>query len=463
MSGGREKHQRGDQGGAAADRLVAIDVLRAVAIIWVVLFHLWGDIKYFPAAPADYYDRLGDKLSGGAPLLEITTAFTDLLLRLGFQGVPLFMMLSGVSLTVTAYRGGDALRWPRFLWQRFRKLMVPYWFGVALTYGVMAAIAWRQDIVGGGPFTERFQHGVTISGLSVVAVDWDVVIASVALVPRLTGLSNFFAPQLALWFVGLLAQYYLLFPVLFFFMKRAGVVVFLAVTAAITVATNLWVVDQYGVPELKFWLVTGWAPFRMIEFTLGMAAGWLIASPERKSVLALARNPLVVISTIALGVVVHTWGGILIGDPTRGYWQAIALPLSTLGLAMIVMPLLVKPSSRVELTAPVRAIATLGMMSYAILIVNECMRLVASQVRIENPSDEVWWTFVVAVYVPVTVIIAWPVAHLLGLMPRRAPQPVRIAARELQDEPLRTLAPAPQIAAGPVPQPPLVATVRQRS
>jgi hypothetical protein len=208
----------------------------------------------------------------------------------------------------------------------------------------------------------------------------------------------------------------------------------------------------------------------MIEFTLGMAIGWLVASPERARALALARNPIVVVSAFASGLAAHTCGGIFTGDPYSGYWQAVALPLSTLGLALITLPLIVRPSSRVDMTAPVRAIATFGMMSYAILIINECMRLIASQVRIENPSDEVWWTFIVAIYVPVTVIVAWPVAHVLGLMPRRAPRPIRIGARELRERRLRELAPAPR----PVPAPataqsrvataqPVVATVQQRS
>ena len=446
---------------------MGVDVLRAVAIAWVVLFHLWGDIKYFPAAPTEYYDRLGEKVTDGAPFVEIVTAFTDLLLRLGFQGVPLFMMLSGISLTVTAYRGGDALRWPRFLFQRFRKLLVPYWFGAALTYGVMAAIAWRQDLTGAGAFSDRFQNGVTISGLSVVAVDWDVVVASITLVPRLTGLENFFAPQLALWFVGLLAQYYLLFPLLFVIMKRAGVLPFLLLTTAITVAANVWIVDQYRVPELKFWLVTGWAPFRLLEFTLGMSIGWLVASPDRGRALAFVRNPMVVLSLIAGGLAVHTLGGIYIGDGHSGYWQAVALPLSTLGLALVALPLIIKPPSRIELTAPVRAIAAFGMMSYAILIINECMRLVASQVRIENPSEEVWWTFIVAIYVPVSILLAWPVAHVLGLMPRRTAAPIRIGARELHEERLRGLSPAEQSATSAqsplaaTAQPQLVATAQQ--
>jgi peptidoglycan/LPS O-acetylase OafA/YrhL len=428
----------------APSRLVGIDLLRGFAILWVVLFHLWGDIKFFPGAPSSYYSEFTDEIADGAPLIDIVTAFTDLFLRLGFQGVPLFMMLSGISLTVAAYRAGDAIKWPRFFFQRFRKLLAPYWFGVALTYGVIAAIAWRQEILGQGDFATRFQDGVTISGLSTIHIDWNVFVASVALLPRLTGLDYFFAPQLALWFVGLLAQYYVLFPLLFVIMKRIGVVPLLIVSAAITLGANLWIVDQYRVPELKFWLVTGWAPFRMFEFTFGMACGWLIASPERERALSIARHPFVILSMIALGLTAHTFGGILTGDPTTGYWQAWALPLSTLGLGLMALPLLVKPSSRVDVTLPVRAIATIGVMSYAILIMNDAMRLIASQIRIENPPDAVWWTFLVAVYVPASIALAWPAARLLGLMPSSSPKAVAVPAVALEEQRIRSLRPAPE-------------------
>ncbi len=429
-------------------RVVAIDLLRGFAILWVVLFHLWGDIKFFPAAPTGYYSAFTDQIRDGAPALDVFTSFTDLFFRLGFQGVPLFMMLSGISLTIAAYRAGDAMRWPRFLLQRGRKLLAPYWFGVALTYGVIAAIAWRQHVIGGGAFATQFQDGATISGLSTIHIDWNVVVASITLLPRLTGLDYFFAPQLALWFVGLLAQYYLLFPLLFVVMKRIGVLPMLLLTGAITVGANLWIVDQYKVPELKFWLVTGWAPFRMFEFTFGMAIGWLLASPERDRALAIARHPFVIISMLALGLTAHTFGGVLTGDPSTGYWQAVALPLSTLGLGLLALPLLVKPSSRIDVALPMRALATIGVMSYAILIVNDAMRLVASQIRIENPPDAVWWTFLVAAYVPLSVALAWPAAKVLGLMPSSAPRtraPLAVPAVVLAEQRLRSLRTAPEL------------------
>lgn len=410
---------------AGSGRFPSIDILRGFAIAWVVLFHLWGDLEFFPGVPRVYYDQLTYQVTEGRGPWAVFTSFTDLFFRDGFQGVPLFMMISGISLTIAAYRGGDTLRWPRFFAQRFRKLLVPYWAGVALTYGVIAVIAWRQVAVDGGSFSDHFTGGVTISLGSVVNVDRDVAIASITLVPRLLDARWFFAPQLALWFVGLLAQYYLLFPLLFFAMKRIGTAAFLVATFALTVGANWWVVDQYGAPEFKFWLVTGWAPFRLFEFTLGMAIGHLLVAPQAERLRYFLRHPAAIAAMLALGFAAHTAGDLLIGRWTAGYWQALALPLVTLGLGLLALPLLVKRPSRVEATVPMRALATVGVMSYALLIVNDPMRLVASQLRLEDVSDAVWWTFVVAIYVPASVALAWPLAKVLGLMPRAPHQPAQ--------------------------------------
>jgi peptidoglycan/LPS O-acetylase OafA/YrhL len=422
---------------ASRERLPSIDILRGLAILWVVLFHVWGDIEFFPGAPSDYYTQFTDEVARGEVWASFT-AFTDLLFRLGFQGVPLFMMISGISLTVAAYRADGRMDWRKFFLQRFRKLLAPYWAGVVLTYAVIAAIAWRQASMADAPFGDAFTGGVTISRYSVINVDWGVVFASFALVPRLTEEQWFFAPQLALWFVGLIAQYYLLFPLLFFVMRRVGVVAFVALTFAITVGANWWIVDRYGAPEFEFALVTGWAPFRLFEFTAGMAIGWLLAAPshERDRALALVRHPATIFLLLIAGLAAHTTGDLLIGRWTARYWQSMALPLSTLGLAMLALPLLVRRPGRVEASMLVRGLIALGIMSYTLLIVSDAMRLVASQIRVETGEGAVWWTFLVAVYVPLTVLLAWPMAHLLGLMPRVRPRPVqstterRLPARE---------------------------------
>jgi len=420
-----------DERAPAPPRLVSIDLLRAFAILWVVLFHLWGDLEYFPGVPRVYYEQLWFQVEEGRGPRAVLTSLTDLFLRKGFQGVPLFMMISGLSLTIAAYRAGDGLRWPRFMTARFRKLLVPYVAGVVLTYGVLLAIAWRVSATNGMPFEDAVGHGTTISERTFLQIDGGVIFASLALVPRLFRDEWFFAPQLALWFVGLLAQYYLLFPLLFLVMRRIGVVAFLLATFAVTVAANGWAVHEYAALELKFFLVTGWAPFRLFEFTAGMALGWLLIDPRARVWLERVRHPAVLCVSAAAGLAAMVAGDLLIGwwtfdqiiaRDTVLYWQALGLPLVTLGLALVFLPLLVRRPSRVDVTLPVRAAVTLGVMSYAVLIVNDAMRLVASQLRVEDVSAAAWWTFLVAVYVPASVAIAWPLARVLGLLPatRRA-------------------------------------------
>jgi peptidoglycan/LPS O-acetylase OafA/YrhL len=402
----------------SSGRLPAIDLLRAFAIIWVVLFHLWGDLEFFPGAPKEYYAQLGDQVADGAGLSAIGTALSDLFFRDGFQGVPLFMMISGISLTVAAYRAGDTMRWLPFFYHRFRKLMIPYWAGVVITYAVIALIAWRQSAIGTGSFGDQFTGGITISKYSLINVDWEVVRASILLFPRLLDARLFFAPQLALWFVGLLAQYYVLFPVLFWLMRRMGVMPFLLLTFAITVAANWYIIDEYYAPEFKFYLVTGWAPFRIFEFTFGMAIGWLLAAPDRHDALAFIRRPQTIIAALVLGFAAHTAGDLLIGRWEARYWQSLALPLVTLGLGLMFLPFLAKEPSCAERSLPAQALALVGVMSYAILIINDPLRLVLSQMRVEEVSPVVWRTSL-ALYVPVSILIAWPLSHLLGLMPSR--------------------------------------------
>jgi len=211
-------------------------------------------------------------------------------------------------------------------------------------------------------------------------------------------------------------------------MRRIGVASFLLLTFTATVVSNGVMVHEYGALELKFWLVTGWFPFRMFEFTSGMAIGWLLIAPEARGWRDVVRHPATILALLIGGFALHTAGDLLIGRWTidelvRGdnhlYLQAIALPLVTLGLAAMAVPLVVRAPSRVDVWGPVRAFAAIGVMSYAILIINDPMRLIASQLRVEDVNAAVWWTFLVAVYVPVSLLIGWPLAQVLGLMPRR--------------------------------------------
>lgn len=418
--------ETGPTGGATGDRLAAIDVLRGLAILWVVLFHLWGDIVFFPPPPSQYYDRLWTQVEHGGPW-QVFTAVTDVVFRDGYQGVPLFMLLSGVALTLAAYRSGPrrSLRqWARFSLSRFRKLLVPYWFGCAFAVGVMAVIAWVRVERHGGDFVDTFTHGVTTAKHARVVIDPGMTMAAFTIVPRLIRQHWFFAPSGALWFVVLLAQYYLLFPLLFTAMRRAGVLAVLGAALVVTLASNVALVAAEGPLELNFRFVVGLANFRIFEFVLGMAIGWMLASGRPAGLLRMLADGPAIVMNVAAGFFLHTAGDLI--DSTYGPWQGVGDTLIISGLALMALPLLV----RLRGPAPValRPVAFVGVISYAVLIVNDPLRMVASELRNEGVPAGWWWFFLV-LYVPLSVAAAWPLARVLGLLPKGrrdlAPRPGR--------------------------------------
>jgi hypothetical protein len=57
------------------------------------------------------------------------------------------------------------------------------------------------------------------------------------------------------------------------------------------------------------------------------------------------------------------------------------------------------------------------------------MRFVSSFLQYEGVPDTIWWFFIVAIYIPVGTLLAYPLAAVLGLLPRqRATSPATGAA-----------------------------------
>lgn len=50
---------------AAPSRLASIDILRGLAILWVIIFHLWIDINLVAPPPADQYRTFWARVTGG--------------------------------------------------------------------------------------------------------------------------------------------------------------------------------------------------------------------------------------------------------------------------------------------------------------------------------------------------------------------------------------------------------------
>ncbi len=396
------------------ERSIAIDVLRGVAILWVVLFHLWGlsvnGIGFGPGR-ATYYERFLDRLGEGSGIASFT-ALTDLFFRIGDDGVAVFIMLSGVSLTALVSRRGSIGSLVPFYWRRLTRLLIPYWVAWLLFIATLAALALYRTEFDGGTFSLNFQYVRFTRVMSM-----DLALSGLLLVPRGLDLARFSAGPPALWFVLLLLQFYLLFPLLYRVLQIIGPFSFAALCLGVSVAATALMIYHYGDVRLHGYVLSMWAPFRIFEFALGMSIGWLfVASPGRMLQWIGAWPRLVVF--VAIAVTAHAVGSNITDD--HGYWRAWSQPLIVVGLGGVIIAACVVAARRPGLFAnpPMRLLSWIGTISYGVLIVNESFRVVHLYLVAKGWQwTPGWWFFVVVLYVPLTVLLAYPLSVMLRLVP----------------------------------------------
>jgi peptidoglycan/LPS O-acetylase OafA/YrhL len=397
-------------------RLASVDVLRGLAISWVLLFHLWVDMKLVAAPPADYYHRFWDRLVDGE-LARLGTSLTDALFRIGFQGVPLFMMLSGFSLYLAA-ASRPTFDAGAFYRTRLRRIMVPYWAGfVVFMLGVVAVVL-TQMALHDGSFAFHYHSSVTAAAYHRIDIGWSDALASLALFPRVVRDEWFGVPPGSLWFVVIIVQYYALFPLLRRVLDHVGPWWFAGGALVLTVIAKGWLIATYGGLEqpTAFRLDSGVVLFRSFDFALGMTLGYVFVR-RRTLVDEYIGSKLDIAGLLFLGFLLQVGGTLL--DDRQAYINTLGAPMVVAGLTLMVVPLIAREPARLLATAPARLIAWIGVISYAVLIVNEPIRLVASMLRLEDIPSAAWWLFLTCVYVPATLILAWPFAVLVGLVPGR--------------------------------------------
>lgn len=391
-------------------RIIAIDILRGLAIMWVVLYHLWTDIKYpdFLTVPDTFRFVVTSVREGQFP--GALTAVSDAVLRVGYLGVPLFMTLSGLSLTLVAMRRellfSDT---PRFFWQRFRRVMIPYWAGFAYTLLFLAGLAlvqwWRH---GGESWWWFYINGD-------VPLDWGNATAGALMIPRAFRNEWHFAPEGSLWFVLVIVQYYLLFPLLFIALKRVGPWWFMLGALAVQLLFQSAAVAIDGNLLISRHLTETMIPFRVFEFALGMAGGYLmVRRPEM--MLEYTQAPLDIAGIVFIGLLLFVGGNLL--DPYRGSAIVLQAPMVVLGMALMFLPLVMKVPGQLEVSLPGRVMAWVGVISYTVLIINEPLRSVTHTMRAEDAAFVWMFLWIGVLYIPLTLVLARPAAVLLGLVER---------------------------------------------
>ena len=420
---------------AMTERIAVIDVLRGLAILWVMSFHLWLDETGGAILVGAVYEQFFDQVQARDAWGAITSAF-EVFLGSGYQGVQVFMMLSGMSLVLNAYRRGEppALAGYRARWW---KLLPAYWVGVLIFVGVYTLIALLQVWRDGGGFEEGWWTITIAHGLPYRYEIEDIPWALSVFGPIVRDVETF--PVGALWFVPLLLQYYLLFPLLLPLLRRVGPWYLALFGVAVTIVARTWLLeygDAFIGVEHHRRLLDQVAVFRLAEFTFGMSLGYLFAR-HRDAVREWTASPFDVAGLLVLAVLCQ-WAALGVSwDNTLV--RSVMVTVGFAGLVLLVAPLLFKPPGRLEVSAPGRALIYLGVISLTALIVNDCMRMVASFIATGDPPAVAWWFFLIVIYIPAaTVLLAHPLARMLGLLPKQrrpSPAPETPPALDLQAAP----------------------------
>jgi peptidoglycan/LPS O-acetylase OafA/YrhL len=239
---------------APGPRLFWLDIMKGFSILWIVIFHVlsaydpgrypWS-IKFFQLVPFARDASDGSVFSFVACLLEgLLVGF----IQRGPQPVGVFIVLSGFgltySLTKTGYPEGGWRRWYR---RRLVRLFPMYW--VAHLVYLFSPLAHRSY-----PLDYRFI--LSLLGERMVPAE-----------------TVFYYLVPAWWFVGLLIQLYVVFPLLFRLLNRMGPVQFFIASVLFTVISRyvLFAVIEASGNYMQGAFFGG----RLWEFSAGMVLAWL--------------------------------------------------------------------------------------------------------------------------------------------------------------------------------------------
>lgn len=281
------KEEQGDLGvmkntaGVAGVKHIAVlDYVRALAIIQVFLYHYYaewfgGGFLIVPDGVQANFERLwifsADGGGFGEMMLALFRNMFSWLFVYGFAAVNIFLVVSGFVLafgvlskggfgSVSGVRG-----WFGFYWKRWKRVLIPFY--ISLVVGIL--FWWGRDI------------------LFPAFADWPLFgwwdLLKVAIVPYV-----FFDIELLqrfngdYWFITLILQLYIIFPLLFYLMKRWGVARFLLLMLLLTFGYRFYaVMNLPSVPmgvifpsEESYRLYSFFLP-RLAEFSFGMVLAYL--------------------------------------------------------------------------------------------------------------------------------------------------------------------------------------------
>jgi len=340
-------------------RLRGVDGLRAVAALWVVLFHIHA--------------------FSGAHIGVIPGA--DLFLRSGSTGVSLFLVLSGFCLYLpfAGYRN-SRFDTKTFLIRRCRRLLPAYYVSLAMT---IAAVVVAGSSLGLATYRGWPAVGQLLTHMTMTHT----------LFP-----SGFYALNGAYWSLALEWQLYLTLPLLIFGIRRWG----LAWTAAAAISVNVLyrlllfvLISQHRMAAdslLATAVLPNQLPGRWAEFVFGMVAAELHQAGVLLRIRLIWAGPvmlaLVALSLLSVG---NQWSHMLFG-----------------GVFVLLLGVVLKADNLVATIISWNPLARLGTMSYSLYLVHQPIVQALAHVFRTDAGLSQRTTFIVLIgLLPVILFVAW--------------------------------------------------------
>jgi peptidoglycan/LPS O-acetylase OafA/YrhL len=349
-------------------RLPGVDGLRAIAAMWVVLFHI----------TAFSHARFGHRVPG-----------LDLFLRSGSTGVSLFLVLSGFCLYIP-FAGGRQHRFhvKEFLVRRCRRLLPAYYtsliFVLILNLGAFAWLGFRR--------------------LSPLQALWQAVAHALLIHPLFP--TTFYELNGAYWSLGLEWQLYLSMPILIWGIRRFGIkpTVTAAVVCNILYGLTLGLMISHGVIAgggllakivLPNQLLGRWA-----EFAFGMVAAELYVTGQISHLMSRAKFLIpLLIPAFLVAALLPGLHGLVIGAGRHIMYGLVFFSLLCLVLGS---------NNVVARVASWKPLVVLGTMSYSLYLVHQPMVQSMAYVIHTNAHTSPQWTFLaVFALIPVIFVTAW--------------------------------------------------------
>ncbi len=340
--------------GPAAGRLDAVDGLRAVAALWVVLFHIWAfsGVTLWPGV--------------------------DLLARSGSTGVSLFLVLSGFCLYLPVAQG-KPFRMGAFLRRRCGRLLPAYY--VSLLVLVLAHL-----FAGGHVGLSR------LTGRGLVAQVTTHLTLTHQLFP-----STFYGLNGAYWSLGLEWELYLTLPLLVLGVRRWGLAATVTGVFAVTVGYRLvlqLLVARHVVDPGGTWadvVLPNLFLGRWSEFGLGMLAAARFSS---------GRLPVV---GPRLGVAALASGALAMGLPDNPFKHML---FGVVFFALLCAVL--DGDNRVARAFARPPLVAVGVMSYSLYLVHQpIVESLAAVLGGPNGRTPATVFLLLVLLVPVLLAVAW--------------------------------------------------------